>query len=353
MNAEALEFTIAGGLDPGEEHVRIPGPHPGLSLFLRYLPALPDARPDRRVVLYVHGGTFPSGLSIAHRFDGRSWRDVLHAAGFDVWGLDFHGFGRLSDPYPEMRRPAEGVAPLGRAADASRQLEHAVRFICRRHGMERISIVAHSWGTIVSGLFATDHPELVDRLVFFGPIGRRPRTTDPVRLPAWRLISLEDQRNRFTETVPPGAAPVLSRRHFDEWGERYLDIDPDSRSRSPASVKVPSGAFQDIFDSWAGTLAYDPGRVRAPVAIIRGEWDAYCTDEDARWLFDALTASPLKRDIKIGRGTHLMHLETMRYALYRETIAFLDGGDEEPNLSDRRHESIIPKKACPGLSRHS
>ena len=80
-----------------EHHHRIPGPHPGLSLFLRHRPA---ADPGDRVVLYVHGGTFPSGLSIAHRFDGRSWADELAAAGFDVWGLDFHGFGRLSDPYP-------------------------------------------------------------------------------------------------------------------------------------------------------------------------------------------------------------------------------------------------------------
>jgi pimeloyl-ACP methyl ester carboxylesterase len=139
------------------------------------------------------------------------------------------------------------------------------------------------------------------------------------------LISLADQWSRFTETVPKDAAPVLLRRHFDEWGKRYLDSDPASRTRSPAAVKVPSGAFQDIFDAWAGEFAYDPGLVRAPVAIIRGEWDAYCTDADARWLFDALNASPEKRDIKISRGTHLMHLETMRQAVYHESIAFLEG----------------------------
>ena len=150
------------------------------------------------------------------------------------------------------------------------------------------------------------------------------------RARGWRLISLKDQWDRFTETVPAGAPPVLSRRHFDEWGERYLDVDPDSRGRSPAAVKVPSGAFQDIFDAWAGELAYEPRRIRAPVAVIRGEWDAFCTDEDARWLFDALAASPNKRDIKISRATHLMHLEAMRYALYRESIAFLAGGDEAP-----------------------
>jgi pimeloyl-ACP methyl ester carboxylesterase len=102
-------------------------------------------------------------------------------------------------------------------------------------------------------------------------------------------------------------------------GERYLDSDPASRTRTPAAVKVPSGAFQDIYDAWAGELAYDPGNVRAPVAIIRGEWDGMCRDADARWLYDRLSASPMRRDIKIGRATHLMHLEENRFALYRDT----------------------------------
>jgi hypothetical protein len=55
--------------------------------------------------------------------------------------------------------------------------------------------------------------------------------------------------------------------------------------------------------------------VQAPVAIIRGEWDGV--------IRDAFKASPIRRDIKIGRATHLMHFEEMRYALYRETIGFL------------------------------
>jgi len=74
-------------LDPREEHFRIPSHHEGLSLFLRYLPALRETPAHKKVVLYVHGGTFPSGLSIAHRFDGVSWRDELAASGFHCWGL--------------------------------------------------------------------------------------------------------------------------------------------------------------------------------------------------------------------------------------------------------------------------
>jgi pimeloyl-ACP methyl ester carboxylesterase len=328
MSTTAVARVVTEKLDPREEHARIASSRPGLSLFLRYLPATHDAGVAERVVLYVHGGTFPSGLSIAHRFDGWSWRDELCAAGFHVWALDFHGFGR-SDPYPEMASAADRLPPLGRAEEAQHQLERAVRFIRARHRPEQFAIIAHSWGCIVSGLLAGRCPDLVDRMVFFGPIARRPRTGERVRLPGWRLISLKDQWDRFTETVPKGAAPVLSPRHFDHWGERYLDVDADSRTRSPAAVKVPSGAFQDIFDAWAGALAYEPRHIRAPVAIIRGEWDAYCTDQDARWLFDALTQSPSKRDIKIGGGTHLMHLETMRYALYRESIAFLARGSAD------------------------
>src|SRR5215469_13435255 len=109
-------------LDPREEHFHLDGPWTGMSLFLRFLPSTNTSPGGRRVVLYVHGATFPSALSIAHRFDGRSWRDALIEAGFDVWGLDFHGFGH-SDRYPEMSQPAKDNPPLCVAEDAATQIE--------------------------------------------------------------------------------------------------------------------------------------------------------------------------------------------------------------------------------------
>ena len=63
---------------------------------------------------------------------------------------------------------------------------------------------------------------------------------------------------------------------------------------------------------------------------MRGEWDSYCTDDDARWLFNALKASPTRRDVKISRATRLMHLEENRCALYREAETFLNGADAAP-----------------------
>ncbi len=319
-------------LDPREQHFRIPAPLDGLGLFLRYLPPADTAA--TRIVLYVHGGTFPSALSVAHRFDGRSWRDALCEAGLHVWGLDFLGFGE-SDRYPQMREAPGAHPPLGNAAVASAQVAAAARFILAHHAAKRLSLIAHSWGTMPAAKCAGEHPDLIDRLVLFGPIARRkPEAKEPPpALPAWRIVTLQDQWTRFVEDVPMNEPPVLSRAHFSDWGERYLDSDPGARRRNPPGVKVPSGPIEDIAQAWAGAMSYDPARVQAPVAIIRGEWDHLIPDADARWLFDAFTASPIKRDVKISRATHLMHLERMRWALYRESTAFLMGDDQAPTPS--------------------
>jgi pimeloyl-ACP methyl ester carboxylesterase len=323
------EWFMTEKLDSREEHFRIEGPA-GRTLFLRLLPAI-ASRTARRAVLYVHGATFPSALSVAFRFDGRSWRDALCDAGFDVWALDFLGFGE-SDRYAEMDEPADAHPPLCTAADAAEQLLAAVRFILGHAGAGKLSLVAHSWGSMAAGLFAGKHPALVDRIVLFAPIARRaPRGGEaPPRLPAWRIVTADDQWNRFVEDVPPAASPVLSRTHFDGWAKAYLASDPASHTRTPAGVKVPTGPFSEIVEAWNGQLAYDPGAVRAPVAIIRGEWDSLLPDEDARWLFDAFAQSPIKRDVKIGKGTHLMHLESMRLALWKESISFLTAEDVAP-----------------------
>jgi pimeloyl-ACP methyl ester carboxylesterase len=132
-----------------------------------------DGADRRRPVVYIHGATFPSANSMMFRFDGVSWADALNKAGRSVWALDFAGFGG-SEFYPQMAQPTPPAGePLGRAPQAAAQIERAVRAIITETGAARVSIIAHSWGTMAAGLFATQHPELIDRIVFFGPIVRR------------------------------------------------------------------------------------------------------------------------------------------------------------------------------------
>jgi len=287
----------------------------GLQIALHHYS--PDqAKSAHPPVLYVHGATFPSALSVGFRFDGFSWSDDLMEAGFDVWSFDFIGFGG-SDRAPE---DPDGEAP-GRFPDAVQQVEAAALEVLRQTSADRLSIIAHSWGTLPAGGLAAARPDLIDRLVLFGPIAMRKGGASPPAMQPTRSITLKDQYDRFVADVPSGAAPILSDAHFAEWGKTYLASGADSPS--PSAVIVPAGPAMDIATTWTGQFPYDPAKVQATVLIVRGEWDSLTTDQDAAWLYTAFENAPEKQDIKLSRATHLAHLEAGRFALYRASRNFL------------------------------
>jgi len=149
-------------------------PPAGVVTYLKGGPGEPQLAlrhvPGRgRPVLYVHGATFPSALSVAYRFKGESWMDDLARRGFDVWAFDFAGFGLSGRPAGSRDAPAAGP-PIDEAPAAARQLARVVDHVLRQTRYRRLSIIAHSRGTIVAGLYASRHPQTVDRLVLYGPI---------------------------------------------------------------------------------------------------------------------------------------------------------------------------------------
>lgn len=298
-----------------------------LRLYLRHLPARKgDTAQASTPVLFLHGSSFPSGLAAGYRFDGYSWMDDLSRRGFDVWALDFLGYGE-SDRYPEMDQPAARNLPLGRAKECAEQAAVAVDFILRQTKSSRVSLVAHSWGTIVAGVYASSNNSKIDRLVLFGPVAQRSGNQgSQAESPAWICVSAQEQRDRFEGYVPAGFAPVFDPKKLAEWGSAYMATDRDSGKRNPPCVEVPNGPGEDIEASWTGQLPYDPSRIQRPVLIVRGEWDVVTRNEDADWLFRHLTSAPLKRDVLISKATHVMHLENSRFQLYEEVATFL-GGD--------------------------
>ena len=277
-----------------------------------------QGKPVHPSVLYVHGATFPSALSVGFRFDGFSWADDLTQAGFDVWSFDFIGLGESDRAAADTK----GEIP-GRFANALLQVEAAALEVLRQTSAERLSIIAHSWGTLPAGGFAATRPELVEKLVLFGPIAKRDGSGETPAMQATRTITLQDQYDRFVADVPRGETPVLSDAHFAEWGEVYLASDAESASVSPSAVTVPAGPAMDMATTWKGQFPYDPAKVQAPVLIVRGEWDSLTTDQDAAWLYNAFANAPEKQDTKLSRATHLTHLESGRFSLYRASRNFL------------------------------
>jgi pimeloyl-ACP methyl ester carboxylesterase len=315
---------------PGEQCWRLPfeTSHGPFDLFLRHLPAptpLPDR--ERQAVLYFNGARLASAVTVAHRIDGQSWRDDLTARGFDVWALDYLGYGH-SDRYPQMSEAANANAALGRIREVSAQVEAAMHFILDHMELARLSLLAHSWGSNIAALVAIRNPKLINKMALFGPVTHRPAPAGSAPsplVPAWNTISAEEWRKTFDADVPPSRQPLFAAPHFEEWATAYLHCDPNSATRTPPAVKVPWGGMADVIELWGGGKIYDPSQVQAPTLIVRGEWDSYSTDADAYWLFSNLINTSQRRDVKIGMGTHFMFYEPSRFDLYDEVGCFLQG----------------------------
>ena len=303
---------------PGRDLPDLSFPVKNLALWTR-----PPLARNATPVLYVHGATFPTALAFTFAFDGVSWADHLAGKGFWPWGVDFAGFGASAIDWGAVDA---GAGPVGRAADAARQIAAACAFIRDRTGAARIDLIAHSWGTIPARLFAAQRPDLVRRLALFGPIVCRDGPARPTITASWRLVTADDQRMRFLGYVPRGHAAVLADRHFARWAAAYLDSDPEGRDRMPPAVKIPTGPAADIQDTWSGDRLYPSASMSVETAILHGEWDSLCMDADAANLTAELTAARTVHDIKLPAGTHVMHLETGRTRLWDAAARFLHAG---------------------------
>jgi pimeloyl-ACP methyl ester carboxylesterase len=300
-----------------QQTFRIPATGACPSLFVRRQPRI-----GAPAILYIHGATFPSALSVGFDFGNGSWMDDWNARGFDAWAFDFAGFGE-SGRYAAMSEPADRCPPLCRAPEAAQQIASVLALMARELGPAPVSLVAHSWGGAPAAIAAIAQPERIDRLVLFAPIARRTCGTVPASMPAWANITNEAQYKRFVEDVPKDRAPVLE--GFDRWAPTYLASDPEAATRTPPAVRVPYGPAADNIEAKAGRLAWDPARLARPLAIVRGAWDSLCLDKDAAMILDTATVAPSRHDCKLDAGTHLMHLETGRHALYEAVGQALKG----------------------------
>jgi pimeloyl-ACP methyl ester carboxylesterase len=201
-----------------------------------------------------------------------------------------------------------------------------------------ITLIAHSWGTLPARLVAIEHPELVSRLVLFGPVVTRGSIVQsPVNgLPSWWLMTAAEQRPRQRKGMPDHLPTPISEKELDRWCAAFLKSDPGAHTRQPASNKIPNGPILDLQREWSGESLVDNAKISQPTMIIRGEWDDVTTDSDAARLFSELSQVQDKRDIKISGGNHWLHLQPRRSALWAETLMFLS----EPGLDfamSRRH----------------
>lgn len=307
---------------------RIPSKAAGVELFVRNKrpPGIQTFASDR-IVLFVHGATFPSESTFDLSLDGLSWMDFIARAGHDVYLVDVRGYGGSTRPAAGFEPGAATIATLAEAVD---DVDAAVEFIRRRRNVDRIQLIGWSWGTQIMGRYAATQGDKVDRLVLYAPLWQRRTEAAGARgfdinVP-YRHVNVAGVKSRWLAGVAPQKQDrILPPRWFETFVAANLATDPWGSRQTPPVMRAPNGVFAELQNTGPWVPPYDPAAIKAPTLLIKAEWDADTPSYMAQTLFPLLVNTPRKLYVEIGEGTHSVLLERNRMQLFRAVQGFLEG----------------------------
>lgn len=311
------------------EEFRVPSRAAGIELFVRNKrPADMRTYPADRIVLFVHGATFPAESTFDLALDGTSWMDFIARAGYDVYLVDVRGYGGSTRPVSGSESAGPG-APIATLPEAVDDVDAAVDFIRQRRGVERIHLIGWSWGTAIMGRYAATHGQKVNRLVLYAPLWQRraePLSTQGVNLKApYRHVNVAGAKARWLAGVAPDKAEkLIPPGWFEAWVRATLATDPWGSKQTPPVIRAPSGVFADLQKPGEWEPPYNPAAIRAATLLVKAEWDADTPTYMAQTLFPLLVHARQKQYVEIGEGTHSVMLEHNRMQLFRTVQTFLD-----------------------------
>lgn len=332
----ALEVNVGSAPVTLEMH-SIPSVEPGINLSLREKRAagLTGFSADRVVILLE-----PFGVPAAESFDanGYSLMDYLAGQGYDVWALDFRGFGG-SGRAAAFSQPMMANPPQIHSADAVLDVDAAMQYICAQRGITRTNLLGWSWGGVVAADYAGRHPEKIERLVVYGGMHAFP-------LPSM-TSTMEDPANPGVMKQLPAyqlATPSMSIGHWNmqsmgmvehtaqaeaELSRIFLASDPTSGTRTPPSIRRPMGPMVDLYEIWSGRPIYDASLITAPTLFIRGDCDTFSDDPG---YMASLSNASYKRYVEIPDATHwALYEDQPSVTLMNEIGSFLS--ERRPDLS--------------------
>jgi pimeloyl-ACP methyl ester carboxylesterase len=311
------------------EEFMVPSTAAGIQLYVRnkHPQGMKQFTPDK-ILLYVHGSTYPSETAFDLRLNGISWMEYIAQRGYDVYLVDLRGYGKSTRP-PEMDQPADMNAPLVRTETAVKDVGSAVNFILKRRNVSKINLMGWSWGTTIMGWYTAQNNAKVNKLVLYAPqwIRNTPPLTDAGgKLGAYRTVSKDAAKSRWLTGVPESKkADLIPAGWYEAWADATFATDPVGSKKDPPVLRAPNGTVQDTREYWgAGKALYDPADIRVPTFLAHAEWDADLPSYMLYAYFAKLTNAPYRRYVEISEGTHTVIMEKNRMQLFREVQLFLD-----------------------------
>jgi pimeloyl-ACP methyl ester carboxylesterase len=271
---------------------RLRAPHPGEA-------KLP-------VLFLVHGSSVSALPSFDLTVPGAgeySLMNVFARYGFDVWTMDFEGYGK-STVTSGNSDIASGVADL----------KAAMPVVEKETGQDKFNFMGESSGAIRAGAFAVAQPASVERLVLsaFTYTGKGSPT-----------LAKRGEQTEFYRTHnrrPRGEDMILSIFTRDKPGT----TDPRvavalAKAEMPNGDSVPTGTYLDMT---ANLPLVDPAKVQCPVLMVRGQYDGISTEEDLLDFFTKLP-TPDKQYAVIPGAAHSLAAANTRADFWHVMHEFL------------------------------
>ncbi len=271
----------------------------GLRLYYVVRQGAPDSRADPIVV--IHGGPgCDSGYMLP------DLEPLVAEYGRTLVFYDQRGGGRSDLP----DEPSTMLAIDRHVADLEALREHL--------GLERMTLLAHSFGPLLAASYAIEHPDRVRRMIFIGAL-------PPRRADVWRrhgdavaaILSEEETTamERAYEDLLSGPDPVEACRRF--WA-----VAMKPRVADPAKIALVRG---DLCSAPAEAIRYGMAHtnprtleslgdwdlrerlaaVNAPTLIVHGEHETIAMDLVEEWT----SALPDARLMRVPEAAHFPYVE--------------------------------------------
>jgi len=246
----------------------------GVSLYMfRKRSTPPKAGETPRPVLFlVHGSSISSRNSFDVTVPGRGEYSVLNtfaALGYDVWTMDHENYGRSSQ--------TESNSDI---ASGVEDLKVGIDLVMKETSQQKVHMFGESSGGLRAGAFAMARPERVDRLILAAftykgenspTLAERAKQLDYYRTHNRRLRDREMIRS------------IATRDKAGTSDQAVMDYVADQELKF--GDQVPTGTYLDMT---AHLPVVDPAQVKAPVLLVRGEYDGIATVDDLQDFFKRL-----------------------------------------------------------------
>ena len=273
----------------------------------------------RPVLFLAHGSSVSSRPTFDLKVPGRGNYSMLNqfaGYGFDVWTMDFEGYGRSS----------QGSGNSDVAAGAE-DLKAASELILKETGAERFHLYGESGGALRAGAYAMAQPEKVNRLVLASfvwtgqgspTLARRAESVEFYRTHNRRPRDREMIKSIFTRDKPGTSDPAVADAMADE-ELKFGD-------------SVPTGTYLDMTTKLP---VVDPLKIHSPVLIARGEYDGIAGEQDLLNFFQKLPV-PDRELVVLPGAAHAIALGLNRFQFWHVMRSFLEmpPRSDEGRLSD-------------------